>query len=512
MSERQIDDGISSQSSHMQSGPKVESLLKELEKDGFFSNSNLTEKDIKNFLERHSNTKSGFDKKILKNLLESLEFNEDGEIPVSDFIDGYLGMEAEMRSNAKGTMAKIAEQEKNYEECTNNCRRYQQEKLNKEGFCENAKIEFTIKDIKMNEIIQDMKKVFLTLKYGNNQQEMEFKPGEDYEDNPLKGKKITFRPKKKDDPFQIIMKAIDEKGKERDLGAQEFKLDTQESQEEYDISIEIPGLEDESIPLASINAKILFYYSDFLYYEDQKKKSEKILDKLRNRLLGINKVINSMNKIYGLDLPEPQGLPTVSQYRENFEEESNKDQSKPEDVRRGGNKRGPSENPNEMIDSNYYNSNAEFIPNALEQNLPKERQFREIEEENYTGEIDKEKPSSDDLLKKLSYVLLGTSIISCLYKPDLINGLLGVFLYLYSTGIFNLPFLRNKKYLLGYDIGAIVYNLVWFFMNLKKKEGYEDNGLRITSEVLTAITAAVEGFIAYSLTKNKKNPSGPLLP
>jgi hypothetical protein len=68
-----------------------------------------------------------------------------------------------------------------------------------------------------------------------------------------------------------------------------------ENQDEYEVLLEIPDIEDESIVNARINAKIRFFWSHYKYYEDLYNTSEKrvknlkaLLDKSYQLLANLN--------------------------------------------------------------------------------------------------------------------------------------------------------------------------------------------------------------------------------
>ena len=90
-------------------------------------------------------------------------------------------------------------------------------------------------------------------------------------------KSFQFKPKSRKDHFEFIMKVINSKGKEFDIGSKVFPLSEINSQEEYFVQIIVPEIDRPKQIAAFINANIVLYMSDFKYYENLKNKQEKIL-------------------------------------------------------------------------------------------------------------------------------------------------------------------------------------------------------------------------------------------
>ena len=67
------------------------------------------------------------------------------------------------------------------------------------------------------------------------------------------------------------MEGINDNEERFTIGSKVFPLNTIESQDEYEVQIIIPEKNDDSKPAAHINCKIIFYWSDFQFYDEKRK-------------------------------------------------------------------------------------------------------------------------------------------------------------------------------------------------------------------------------------------------
>lgn len=494
----------SSSMNSVRTDEKVEALIQKFKKMDKDADGSLTKSEVSTFLKQNSNPKNPFDPRFEKELLKYLGYsNEVNEITVETFIDGFLNMDKMMQNKLLKINSEIPIIENKLEESKKECIQYRDEKLNSEGFCENSRILFTIVDIDMDESIQDMRTISIILKYNNNQKVIEFSPGRFDEQEK---ERVEFKPQRKSDAFHILLRGTDEKGNQRDFGEQKLNLEPNENQEEYELEILIPGLADEKTILAKIKANILFYYSDYVYYENKMKQVKKELSKAKEKQKNLMKVNDGINEIYGFsskkqNLPR-QGSQNSRDIQQNFDVEGDEySEGKKGDKFRKGGQRNPNENnfdSNQIYDSN--NGLVDFgdlkMPD-LNEDLPPVKEGNEVEK------YPPQQPNEMMQLRKLSYVLLASSALSALYKPDFINGFIGVFLYILTSEM-NIPFFKNLIMFLYADLGALGFNLIWLLCNLRKKEEYGDNSLRGFAVFLTLITGAVEGYLGYNVYKKMK--------
>ena len=84
----------------------------------------LSQEEILTFL--NENSKSGFDQNLSSKLFQVLGLDESQKITVEDFITSYIQFEDDLEQNNLNIFQEEAH-------------KYKDEKLNEEGFCENAK-------------------------------------------------------------------------------------------------------------------------------------------------------------------------------------------------------------------------------------------------------------------------------------------------------------------------------------------------------------------------------------
>ena len=112
-------------------------------------------------------------------------------------------------------------------------------------------------------------------------------------------KSFEFKPESRKDHFEFIMKGINDKNQIFDIGSKVFPLTEVNSYEEYLVQILIPEIDNEKEIAAYINAKIVLYWSDYKYYERQRKKSESRLNKLTIATNKATEYLRKIREIYG---------------------------------------------------------------------------------------------------------------------------------------------------------------------------------------------------------------------
>ena len=80
---------------------------------------------------------------------------------------------------AVNKLRKYQKGKEEYKRLDNECRKYQQEKVNKEGFCENAKVTVIIEDVDIKSKIEGIQSISIKLIYNNEERETEFISGDD---------------------------------------------------------------------------------------------------------------------------------------------------------------------------------------------------------------------------------------------------------------------------------------------------------------------------------------------
>ena len=97
------------------------------------------------------------------------------------------------------------------------------------------------------------------------------------------------------------MEGINEKDEKIIFGNKIFPMNIIKNQDEYEIEIIIPEKNDEKKSLAQINCKIIFFWSDFMKYDEKRKKLEKKVINLENAINKLQLYLNEINEIYHLN-------------------------------------------------------------------------------------------------------------------------------------------------------------------------------------------------------------------
>ena len=267
---------------------KIDSLVAGFTNSGFKSGDRVGQTELLQFLNRRSSS-GRFDPIISEKLFEVLSLDAMSNISVEEFINGFLQFEEEIRKNAELFTIKFAKQEEIYSQLSEECRRYKEEKLNAEGLCENSKVSGEITEIDIKRKLEGIKEIIIKVVFNEKSEELHFKIG-DLNSASEMANKTTSRK----DHFEFIMKGINERNQIFDIGSKIFPLTDVSSQEEYLVQIVVPEIENEEQIAAYIKAKIILYWSDYKYYEKQKKKAE---SKLKKLTIAKNKAEDYLRKI-----------------------------------------------------------------------------------------------------------------------------------------------------------------------------------------------------------------------
>jgi hypothetical protein len=95
------------------------------------------------------------------------------------------------------------------------------------------------------------------------------------------------------------MKGINDRNQIFDIGSKVFPLTDVNSHEEYLVQIVVPELDNEEEVAAYIHAKIVLYWSDYKFYEKQRKKAESKLKKLTSAMNKAADYLRKIREIYG---------------------------------------------------------------------------------------------------------------------------------------------------------------------------------------------------------------------
>jgi hypothetical protein len=281
---------------------KIDSLVAGFFKTGYKSTSNINQSELIQFLNRRSSS-GKFDPIISGKLFEVLSLDAMSTITVEEFINGFLQFEEEIQKNAEDFSIKLSKEEEIFSQIENDFKKYK-ESLTADGLCENAKVSGEITEIDIQKKLEGIKEIIIKIIYNEKNEELHFKMG-DISSNELEHKTFEFKPTSRKDHFEFIMKGINDRNQEFDIGKKIFDLSNINSHEEYLVQIVVPEIDNEEIIAAFIKAKIVVFWSDYKMYEKQKKKAENKLKKLTIAKNKAEEYLKKIREIYG-DLVKKQ--------------------------------------------------------------------------------------------------------------------------------------------------------------------------------------------------------------
>ena len=286
---------------------KEEILLNELSQYGYTENNLISQSELALFLDRKS-TKNKFDIFLLEKLFSLLNLTEYDTVKISQFISGFIKMDEEFRKLREELNEEYLNKKKEYENILDMCKRYQSEKLNEEGFSENGRLSGDIIDTIYNVDLDGIEEVIISIIYGGEKQEIKKNVKEKEEDKETnKHFELKALSGKEHLEFKLLTKNYLNYCTE--IGSKTYSLEGIKNQEPFFIKVEIPFDDDyvndkEGSLAAIIKAKISLRWSDFQYYEQQKKTEEPKLKKLISDLEQAEESIKKIEKIYSLEKKE----------------------------------------------------------------------------------------------------------------------------------------------------------------------------------------------------------------
>ena len=141
---------------------------------GYRTTTRIGQNEFSLFLNKKSKT-GRFDPLLLDKLFQVLNLDEMSTLSIEDFIYGFLQFDEDIRKNAELFKFKLAQEQEIYDKILKQCRAYQSEKLNAEGFCENAKIYGEITDIDIRQKLEGIKEIIIIVIYNEKREELLFK-------------------------------------------------------------------------------------------------------------------------------------------------------------------------------------------------------------------------------------------------------------------------------------------------------------------------------------------------
>ena len=270
----------------VQENPISSILLKELSNYGYTTENLISQSELYLFLDRKS-PKNKFDLNLSEKLFKLLNLTEFSTITISEFISGFVQFDKEIKQ-LKDSLNEVYLVEKEiYDNILDMCNRYKNEKVNEEGFSENAKLTGEIIENNYNIDLEGIQEIILKIVYAGQEQEIKQKiRKEEKEDENENNKTFDFKAKSGKDNLEFILMTKNDLNYVNEIGSKTYSLEGINSQSPFFVQVEIPLENDENEEnnennfAAIIKAKISMRWSDLKYYEEQKKKEEPKIKKL----------------------------------------------------------------------------------------------------------------------------------------------------------------------------------------------------------------------------------------
>lgn len=163
---------------------KFDCLINGFNKNNINLQTPLSKYHIENYLNKRATSKNQFNPVLLNKLLEQLNLNEDNKtVTLEYFVKYFVQFESDLNSQINNFTDIYNKTKEEYNKINKECQKYKNEKINEEGFCDNAKISIIIENIDLKNKIEGIKNLFIKIVYNNEIKEIEFEIEKNYELN-----------------------------------------------------------------------------------------------------------------------------------------------------------------------------------------------------------------------------------------------------------------------------------------------------------------------------------------
>ncbi len=285
--------------------PKEEILLNELSEYGYTEETLISQSELSLFLDRKS-PKNKFDISLLEKLYSILNLTEYDTVTVSQFVSGFLKMDEEIRKSRDELNEEYSNKKKNFENILDMCKRYQSEKLNEEGFSENARLSGDIIESTFNVDLDGIEEIILNIIYGDEKQEIKQNVKQKEEEDKENNKHFELKALSGKEHLEFKLMTRNYLNYVAEIGSKTYSLEGIQNQEPFFIKVEIPFDDDfandkEGNLAAIVKAKIALRWSDYEYYEQQQKNEEPKLKKLLSDLEQAEESIKKLDYIFSAE-------------------------------------------------------------------------------------------------------------------------------------------------------------------------------------------------------------------
>jgi len=285
--------------------PKEEILLNELSEYGYTEETLISQSELSLFLDRKS-PKNKFDISLLEKLYSILNLTEYDTVTVSQFVSGFLKMDEEIRKSRDELNEEYSNKKKNFENILDMCKRYQSEKLNEEGFSENARLSGDIIESTFTVDLDGIEEIILSIIYGDEKQEIKQNVKQKEEEDKENNKHFELKALSGKEHLEFKLMTRNYLNYVAEIGSKTYSLEGIQNQEPFFIKVEIPFDDDfandkEGNLAAIVKAKIALRWSDYEYYEQQQKNEEPKLKKLLSDLEQAEESIKKLDYIFSAE-------------------------------------------------------------------------------------------------------------------------------------------------------------------------------------------------------------------
>ena len=466
---------------------KMESLYKAFNDLNWDNQKNLTIDDIIFFLNSNS-PKGKFDEDLCQNLLKFLGFESSDSITVEDFIQNYMKFDSNLQKSKEEFNNRLLTRQNALSNLEEQCNKYKGEELDSEGFCKEAKLTIEISGIDISADLSNINvaQILIEVLYCGQTYQKFFDIKNDEQNN---NKIFELKPQKKTDNFIIVLKCVSDSNEILEIGRREFPIDQIITQDEYDAVISIPDENNENIEVATINTKIIFFWSYYQSFLEKKNETEQKIEKIKKDISETERFCKEINNIY-LKNKKIEQQTNQNNISTNYKVlKPNNDASKTNYI-------DIENNNNNEISNNEYNE-------ALKNNM-----FEIKSNDNFFRNSGNVKPEMIKTIKAMGICLIGLGLLNGFHKNEFHNELCGILFILSCYDIFQGNLEKTKflnKFNFYFCLALLIFDIIWIFSYFTEEyDQVNCVGPTFLTKLFVGLSVIAKGFSAVMIhNKNK---------